>query len=230
MAHDPTSQGTGEETTIPIDESILTKPSSALITEGEKVAYNGSLHFMMGFKWLACALLCLGVSAALMFGSLFTPPTYGTALQPETIMHALAITIGLVGLGFLMWYLLPFWRSFLVVTNQRALIGVGHFTSVQEQVLPYQLEDWEIRQNFFESLLGYGHVTLRLIEGRQLRIIYIPYTAQPHQFMHHLEELCPPEIRSSAQRAAAAAAAPAAGPETVTTNADPTPPGGGPAA
>jgi hypothetical protein len=228
MARTQPSRHPGEDRFAPFEESILTQPSSALITEGEKVTYCGRLHFMMGVEWLVLALLCLAIGACLAFGTLFVPFHYAAPVQPSTIMHALAFVAAFVGFCFLIWYLLPFWRSFLVITNRRALVGVGHFVSVQEQILPYQLEDWEIRQNFFESLLGYGHVTLRLIEGRQLRIIYLAYVAHPHQFMHHLEELCPPDIRSSAT--ASAQRSPPPPPETVSTNSESAPPGGSPPA
>ncbi|MBI1309236.1 MAG: hypothetical protein GC129_05250 [Proteobacteria bacterium] len=182
-------------------------PGRVLITEDETVVYNGHFHFMLGIKWLLLSLALLATGAFLAYGTLYMPPPDGTAIQPTLMVRALSITAAVMAFGFLIWYLLPFWRSFLVITNQRCLVGVGHFTSVQEQVLPYQLEDWELRQNFFESLLSYGHITLRLIEGRQLRIVHIPYAAEPHTFLRKLEELCPPEIRHSAQRAIAAAQA-----------------------
>lgn len=221
MVHNHTSRRTDEDpviTPLDIDEPILKQASSALFTEGEKVTFRGHLHFMMGFRWLALALLCLSIGAYTAFGSLTLHP----AEQPDVLRRLITLTATFAGFCLLIWYLIPFWRSFMVITNQRALIGVGHFTSVHEQILPYQLEDWEIRQNIFESMLGYGHLTLRLTEGRQLRIIFLPYIAHPHQFMHHLEQLCPPDIRASSSRIAISPT------ESITTNKESAPPGGGP--
>lgn len=167
----------------------LNEQSRLLITNEEKVLYSGNLHAMYGIKWMLLSILCLALATLIAAtGWLEGEPLFS---MPRLI----PVMILLLG-GIICWiiYAMPFWRTFFVVTDERAIIGFGQFTIKEEQILPYQMEDWEIQENYLETLLGYGHLTLRLIEGRQLRIIHIPYLKKPHMFTRYLDEISP--IRS----------------------------------
>jgi hypothetical protein len=208
----------------------LSHHTRQLITDDEKVVHIGKLHPFTGLRWLLVSLFNLGFALFMGWGTLWmkTSPSAVT-ISPSDPVPTLTLLLCFGGLAaataFFAYYLLPFWRSFLIITDKRALIGVGHFTCVQEQVLPYQLEDWEIRQNFFESLLDYGHITLRLLEGHSIRTIFIPHVWHPHAFMREIEELCPAEHRAGARRVIASA--PAAENISPPTSHDPDlPPGG----
>lgn len=168
----------------------LNEQCRILITNDEKVLYMGSLHFLYGFRWLLLTFATFGVATAILANA-----WVNTADVTRPIILIPSALLFVTGCATWLTYAMPFWRSFFVITDQRALIGIGQFTIVQEQILPHQLEDWELRENYFETMLGFGHLTLRLLEGRQLRIINIPYLRQPHLFTRFLDEISPIKSR-----------------------------------
>lgn len=168
----------------------LNEQSRLLITNEEKVLYVGSLHPMYGIKWMIFSVACFALATAIT-GLVWMDGRDLLRPYPLIPLALLLIT------GFACWvtYSMPFWRSFFVITDDRAIIGFGQFTIKEEQILPHQMEDWEIQENYFETLLGYGHVTLRMLEGRQIRTLHIPYLRQPHLFTRFLDEISPIRAR-----------------------------------
>lgn len=169
----------------------LNPQSRLLITNEEKLLYVGNLHFLYGIKWMLLSIACFTLATALVA----MVWVGGGSIMRPSIFYPLMLLL-ITGAATWITYSMPFWRSFFVITSERALIGFGQFTIKQEQVLPHQMEDWEIRENYFETLLGCGHLTLRLLEGRQIRLIEIPYLRNPHMFTRFLDEISPIHSRT----------------------------------
>jgi Bacterial PH domain len=138
---------------------------SRLLAPDEVIIYTAKLHPLHGWPWL------LGAGLVGLLG-----------LRVVAILVVPAFVLGGI-------YLLAFRHFEMAVTTRRLLLRWGRFGTQLEGILPEKLEDWRVQQSVWQSMLHAGTLTLRVKEGRELRVIALPWVWHPLTLVEALETL-----------------------------------------
>jgi hypothetical protein len=142
-----------------------------LLAPDETLIYTAKLHPLYGWPWLLAALVAgLPAFLGLSFGLWSIPP---------------AVMLFII-------YLLPFKHFELAVTSKRLLLRYGRFGTVLNDIPPEHINHWRLQQGLFSDLLHYGHLTIYLVAGRELRVLPLKFLWHPLTLLEALETLTLP--------------------------------------